>query len=176
MATINYSLSSFKIGVIAADGGMSTALEELGINKVVRNVANITQQEGTVTTFDLEIEDDPIASINTPGTTDLTVDLYVTDGRQLERLFGGTYTPAVTGASAAPETYDFPRKQVEKEVSVEMVHKNGAKFQVPRMKLVARFEWAFRRDALAIIHITGTALLPDKTDIGPYKYIGPPAS
>lgn len=172
MAKAKYSLSSIKIGAIANDGGMGTVLEEIGINKVVQNTVVLNQEEGSKTSFPLEIEDQPIFTVTTPGETTLAVDLYLTDGQQLERLFGGTYTPA---ASGNPESYEFPREQVQMEKSVVLVHKNGAKLEIPRLQLVARFEWNFRRDALALIHLTGTVLIPDKAGIGPYKYTDAPA-
>jgi hypothetical protein len=172
MAKVNFSLSSFKIGDPAVDGGMGTVLSEIGINKVVRNTTVLTMAEGTTTNFDLEIEDNPVASVDTPGLTTLASDLYATDGSQLATLFGGTYTPAGTG----PESWEMPTSAVELEKSVELTHKNGAKVQIPRMKLVARFEWNFKRDSLVIVHIIGTVLKPTKALIGAIKYIGAPVA
>jgi hypothetical protein len=168
----NYSLSSFKIGDIAADGGMGTALEELGV--VVRDTCVLTQADATVTEFNGEIEDDPYFQVSTPGKKTLTVDLFVNDGEQLERLFGGIYTPEVPAnpGPAAPEKWEAPAQQVSIEASVELVHKNGAKIQVPRMQIDARFEWNFKHNALALIHVTGTLLQPTKANTPPFTYVG----
>lgn len=165
---INYSLDSLKIGDVGDDGGMGTVLEEIGINSVVRDTAVLSQAEGTSTSFPLEIEQYAFYQVTTPGDTTFAADFYVTDGEQLAKMFGGTYTPSPTGGA---DTYDFPANQVEMEKSVQFIQKMGTAIQVARMKVYARFEWNFKRTSLPLVHFSGTVLLPQKAGEPPVRWL-----
>ncbi len=162
MATANYSLKSLKIGDIANDGTMGTALTEF--DDPVRDTCVLTTDEGSTQDFFGEINDDPYYSVVVPGKTTLAADFYAKSASQLQKVFGG----GVTG-----DNWEAPATKVSFEQSIELTHQNGNKVSIIRANVSATFEWNFKRTALPLIHMKATILPPVNPTTGVLLGIGP---
>jgi len=95
MAQKAIGLTSILMGSIATDGGMGTALTQVGAT--VSDSAAITTAEGTKTDFNIEESDNPFFSIeSTPGTKQLAWSTYDVDLNTLARFWGGSVSATVT--------------------------------------------------------------------------------
>ncbi len=91
MAKHIFGLVSAEISDIASDGGMGTALEQLG--ETVSETAQLATEDATQTDFTIEESDTPVESISVPGKVTLAWSTYNVDGYTMFKLFGGVYTP-----------------------------------------------------------------------------------
>jgi hypothetical protein len=109
MAKKSIGLTSLRLGAIAGDGGMGTALSELGAT--VGDSAALTTAEGTKTDFIIEESDNPFYSIESaPGAKTLAWSTYNVDLDVLARLWGNsvaavTNSVLTTGAITAGSGY-----------------------------------------------------------------------
>jgi hypothetical protein len=69
----------------------------------------------------------------------------------LKRLFGG---------EIASDVWSYPDAVNTVEESIIILPKKGLKFQVPRMKLVAKINGEFSKKGLLLIEVTGTVMKP----------------
>lgn len=69
----------------------------------------------------------------------------------LKRLFGG---------EIASDVWSYPEAVNTVEESIIILPKKGLKFQVPRMKLVAKINGEFSKKGLLLIEVTGTVMKP----------------
>jgi hypothetical protein len=96
MAKKSIGLSSIRMGAIASDGGMGTALTALGAT--VSDTASMTTAEGTKTDFTIEESDSPFYSIESaPGTKTLAWSTYDVDLDTIARFWGGAVSATATG-------------------------------------------------------------------------------
>lgn len=109
MAKKSIGLSSIRMGAIASDGGMGTALTQIGAT--VSDTASLTTAEGTKTDFTIEESDSPFYSIESaPGTKTLAWSSYDVDLDTIARFWGGAVSStangiATTGAIVAGSGY-----------------------------------------------------------------------
>ena len=161
-------LVSIKIGNIANDGGMGTSLNAIG--DTVADSCVFASEEATETEILTEEQDDPIEIITQQGKKTLTWETFNMDGAIMQELFGGTYTPAVTGGSPSPATWEAPEKFPIVEKSIEVVDQKGNKLQIVRAKLSPRLQADFKKTALGKIAIVTTVLTPTKANTKPFKF------
>lgn len=89
MAKKSIGLESIKMGNVAADGGMGTALTQVGAT--VSDTASLTTEEGSTTDFKIEESDAPFFSIQSdPGKQVLAWSTYDVDLDTIARFYGGT--------------------------------------------------------------------------------------
>jgi hypothetical protein len=95
MATKSIGLSSIRMGAIASDGGMGTALSQIGAT--VSDSASITTAEGTQSDFNIEESDSPFYSIESaPGSKTLAWSTYDVDLDTMARFWGNTVSATTT--------------------------------------------------------------------------------
>lgn len=95
MAKKSIGLESIKMGNVAADGGMGTALTQVGAT--VSDTASLTTEEGSTTDFKIEESDAPFYSIQSdPGKQVLAWSTYDVDLDTIARFYGGTVGATVT--------------------------------------------------------------------------------
>ncbi len=95
MAKKSIGLESIRMGSIASDGGMGTALTQVGAT--VSDTAAITTEEGTTTDFPIEESDAPFYSIESaPGKQVLSWSTYNVELSTLSRFYGGTVAAVTT--------------------------------------------------------------------------------
>lgn len=160
MAKVSVGLQTLKIGAIAGDGGMGTTLQTIGYT--VADTCTLTTEEGQTTDFKVEEQDDPVYSIvSEKGKRTLNWSIYDVDVDTLVLFFGGTKTVG------PPDVWEAPASESEIEKSIELVAKNGWKVEIPRAKIVAKFQWNFQKTKLAQIDIVATILVPTKVGEAP---------
>jgi hypothetical protein len=109
MAKKAIGLEYIRMGAVASDGGMGTALTALGAT--VSDSAAITTAEGTISNFNIEEADTPFYSLESaPGTKTLAWSTYDVDLATLSRFWGGavsatTNSIATFGAITAGTGY-----------------------------------------------------------------------
>lgn len=158
-------LVTIKMGAIAGDGGMGTALTALG--DTVQDSAQLTSGDDTVQDFNIEEEDDPVQSIvSQKGKKTLAWSCYNVDGAQLEKFFGGTYT-AYNATGPVHETWEAPAVAPTLEVSIEITDKKSNVVSIVRAQVSAKFNWSFSKSKLAQIDLSADILTPTKADTAP---------
>lgn len=100
MGKYKLGLVDILMGAIAGDGGAGTVLSPVG--DTVAGTAKMDTSESTSTDFKIEESDSPVQSIKSEADT-ITVSwsTYNNDNVTLQRLFGGTVSPAVAGTIAS---------------------------------------------------------------------------
>lgn len=151
-------LATVKMGPIAVDGGMSTALVEIG--DTVRDSVVISNAEGTKQEFFIEEQDDAVESIITAkGTMTVVWSTVNTDPATMVKFFGGTVTAASGGT---PAFWSAPDTIPDIEESIEITDTRGNKVEIARAKLSAKMTLNFKRSALGALDVTATVLVPTK--------------
>jgi hypothetical protein len=151
-------LSKLEMGDIAGDGGMGTVLEEVG--NTVKGTAQLTEEDGTITDFFVEEQDDPILSVETQkGKTVLNFSCYDVSRDTLVKLYGGSIDTL---------TWKAPSTRPEKEQSLRLTSKRGQVMEIVRAKIVTKFNWSFTNDKLAQLDIQATILTPTKSNTPPF--------
>ncbi len=96
MAKHTFGLQSVKLGEVEEDGGMSTALVEVG--ETVTGSATMTTEDNQVTDFNIEESDSPVESVvTTPGKITFAWSTFNTAAEIMVRFFGGTVVDAIVG-------------------------------------------------------------------------------
>jgi hypothetical protein len=147
-------LTSVKIGAIAGDGGMGTALTILGNTKP--GTMKLTTADGTTTNFNIEEQDDPILTTTTKGVVTLSWSTVNVEADMLQRLFGGT----VTGT--APKVWNAPDKITPVEQSVEVTAASGQVLKIVRASLAPQLNLSFTKTEIGEVAIVATILAPTK--------------
>lgn len=162
MAKRVLGVASIKLGAIAGDGGMGTALTAIG--DTVIGSAILENAEGTTTDFFSEESDTPIESIlSEQGSTTFTWSTHNLEADALVSLFGGTKT------TGPPVTWEPPDVLGTKELSVEVIDKKGNKFELVRVSIKPKFTINFNKTSLGQVDIVGTILTPTKENTKPFK-------
>lgn len=150
--TNNIALDKIEVGTIEADGGVSASFAVLG--RTFRESASITQEENETHDFEVEEQDEPIASIITKkGTTTIKWELVDWDVDVLQKVWGGS---VVSGAWHEPDSLP------EVELSVRLTPRIGKPFTYPRCKITATLAYDANRTGIARIIMSAKKLKPEK--------------
>ena len=93
----------------------------------------------------------PVETVEKQGKITFTFSIMNPDLPVLKRLFGG---------EIASDIWSYPDAVNTVEESIIILPKKGLKFQVPRMKLVAKINGEFSKKGLLLIEVTGTVMKP----------------
>ncbi|MCE8825634.1 hypothetical protein K0F25_06285 [Bacteroides fragilis] len=115
------------------------------------DTCKMSQEDPEVTEFYAEEEDDPVETVEKQGKITFSFSIMNPDLLVLKRLFGGEITSDV---------WSYPDAVNTVEESIIILPKKGLKFQVPRMKLVAKINGEFSKKGLLLIEVTGTVMKP----------------
>ncbi|MFE2860977.1 hypothetical protein [Sphingobacterium multivorum] len=149
------------MGAIAADGGMGTTLTEI-LGDTVKGSASLVLNEGTTETLEVEEYDEAFDEVDTaPAKWAFQLESYNVSAKALSDLGGGEYTAGTGGAGDSIEI-DVP-EAIELSVSIET--RNGAKFEIPRMKVRIKPQFDFMKAQYGKVIITGTPLKPTKEGV-----------
>ena len=158
--TRSVGLKSIKLGDVAADGGMGTDLNALGLT--YQDTSQFTQGDPNTEELYAEEEDEAIEIFDTPAVKQIQYSIMNYSPANLQKLFGGT----VTGAGDAAK-WDAPRQAAAIYQSVEVITKTGLKIEIPNGKVTAKFNGQFRKRGLLLIDISIRVMLPTKDGVGP---------
>ncbi|WP_316851159.1 hypothetical protein [Pedobacter agri] len=157
---------AFRIGAIAGDGGMGTALTPLGTT--VKGTTTVTTSEATTQDFNIEEQSAPFESVVTEDPQmSGTLESYDVDPDTAIKVFGGTVTSVGTGANKK-KVFTPPAVYSPVEVSGEIESKNGTILAVPRMQLLPVWNLSFQDAELGKIVINWKALAPTKAATASY--------
>lgn len=162
MATLNYGISTLKLGAIAVDGDMGTSLT--AIDGIVESSASLVTDDGEKTTIKTEESDTPVIQFNSPGETKVVFDAIDMTPASLSVLLGGTVSG--TGDTA---TWSAPTSSVEIEKSLEIITKNNFKWEFPRVRVFARLNSPLSKKDIHKVSVTCVVLKPVKTGVAPIK-------
>lgn len=166
MSKYVYGLVTIKLGDVANDGTMGTALTAIG--DTVKDSCIFNETEATKTEFFIEESDDPVDSFTSQkGIETISWSTYNCSAQNLQRLFGGT----VTGAGTVGDPYKWQPSdnQPEIEQSIEITDRKGNKLQVVRAKLTPKKAISFQATRLGQIDIVATILAPE-ADVRKYTF------
>lgn len=163
MGKLLYGLKSLKMGAIAEDGGMGTALTELG--GTLEGSATLVTEDGETTSINTEESDTPVIQFNTPGETRVVFDIVDMDPANLARVLGGT----VTGVGDAA-VFNAASGGVDIEQSLEIVTKNNFKWEFPRVKVTGKLNANLSKKDVYKVTVTCVVLKPTKTGVSPFSY------
>jgi hypothetical protein len=163
MASSKYKLGLVSIAIadIAGDGGPGTVFTAVG--DTVAGTAALTTEEAQKTDFKIEESDSPVLSIKTEADTmNLVWSTFAYDAATLQKMFGGTVVPAASGVG---DTWNAPDSIPEIEKTIKITWKQGGTVTIPRAKITASLNMAFKRDSLSQIDISATVLQPTKAGV-----------
>jgi hypothetical protein len=170
MSTVYNGVESIEVGDVAADGGMGTDLAALGYTNL--SSANITQEDDTVTDFNVEELDTPIFTRRTPGKKTVNFTVADPDLETFAAVFGGTVTPEDAGPPVVPATWNAPASAPTLEQSVKITLKTGQVINIPRANLSAKLNGQLGKENLFMIDIAMDILTPKKAGVAPISIQG----
>ncbi len=147
-------VGSIKVGDIAADGGVATSFEPLGVT--YKDTAEISQENGEDIIHECEELDDPIEVLTTKGKTTIKWSVVNFTPATLVKVLGGTVNDG---------TWEAPDKASVVEKSVEVTDVNGSKITFPRVSLKANINYKYSKSGIAQVNVTGTVLQPQKEGV-----------
>lgn len=168
MSSKSIGLAAIKMGDVGADGGMGTVLTAVG--GTVSQNAILSNDQPSVTDFNIEEQDDPYYSVSVPGKKTVKWSSYNTDLTALSALLGGTLTAATTTSG---NEWDMPNSIDPVEQSIELDTKDGWKIAIPRAKIDVVLTWNLQKDKLAQVDYTATVLTPTKAATAPITFTDP---
>jgi hypothetical protein len=158
--TRSIGLKSIKIGAVANDGGMGTALTALG--ETFKGSASLETADGQVTPFETEESSDPVEQFEEKGITTLKWSIINLDPAALVRVLGGKVDDNDDTKWLAPSEVPVI------EASIEVITRFNKKIEIVRARVRARFMWNLTRTDIAQVAITATLLQPTKAGVAPY--------
>ncbi len=168
MAKKSIGLESLKMGAIAADGGMGTALTQ--ISATVSDSAALTTEEGSTTDFNIEESDAPFFSIQSSAQKQtLGWSSYDVDLDTMVRFYGGVVATAADGKVS----WDMPDTLPVLERSIEIVTKDGWKINIPRASITTKMQWNLQKTKLAQLDMTAVLLAPTKAGVAKATFYEP---
>lgn len=157
MGKMRYGYKSLAMADIDEATGLAKAgtVKELK-EDVYRDSFNIVEEEGTTTDHFSEMDPDPKISFTETGKTTATLQVMDTSVDTLALLKGGEVVDGAQGE----RTWSKPAttSNIEKHVTLETL--DGYKIVIPRAKVSARLNHQVRRNGIALLDVTFTALKP----------------
>lgn len=165
MSDTSYGLKQLRMGNVAVDGGMGTALTVL--SKTVVDTAIFTNEAPTETDFNVEEQDDPILTTSIQGKKTISWSTYDVTPATLVRVFGGTLSVDGSGN----DVYEGPINTPPIYQSLELITLDDDIVTFVNVKVMAVIEWNFQKSKLAQVNLTGTIMKPEKAGVGPWKLV-----
>lgn len=152
---VGIGLASIKLGAIATDGGMATALAPLG--QTAEDTCKIEFGDAEETPFYVEEQDAPIYIERKQGDIDISFSIYEYDLETIKEVFGGEIT-----GSGGNKVYKAPATAVNIEKSLEITPKKGHILSFPRVSITAKFSADIGKKNLMALEIKAKVLQPTK--------------
>lgn len=149
LVTLGLSKILGKVGEPTALNFTETGYTAFGLT--YEDTCKMSQEDPEVTEFYAEEEDDPVETVEKQGKITFSFSIMNPDLPVLKRLFGG---------GIASDVWSYPDAVNTVEESIIILPKKGLKFQVPRMRLVAKINGEFSKKGLLLIEVTGTVMKP----------------
>ena len=148
-------VSTIKMSVIAADGGMGIALVDVG--EILEGTASFETGDPNATEFFSEAKDDPIFRKVKSGTKTLKFSIADMTPAKVVLFMGG----AASGITPAFK-YEFADTFPTLERSFEILTPDGITIQIVRAQVSAKVMWALDGKKIAQVDVTAQVLAPTK--------------
>lgn len=159
MSVVTLGLSKIEVGDIAEDGAMGSTLAQLGFT--YQDTCKMVTDDPEETDHYAEEQDDPVVTTIRGGRTRFNFSIMDADLQVLTQLLGGEIT-----GTGATEKWVAPAKLPIIEKSVKITPEQGLQFEIPRMRLVSKFNAEFSKKGIMLIEVAGTVYTPTKTGEG----------
>jgi len=157
---------AFRMGAVAADGGMGTALTAVGTT--VKGSVSAESSDATTKDFNIEEQSGAYESVVTEQPVlSGVLEIYDIDPDVAIKFFGGTSTTTGTGATKR-KVFTPPVVFQPLEVSGEIESLNGAILGVVRMQLLPKWTLPFQDEELGKLTIAWKTLGPKKAATAAY--------
>ena len=156
MSIVTLGLSKIEVGDIAEDGSMGTTLKSLGFT--YQDTCKMSTDDAEETDHYAEEQDDPVVTTVRGGRTRFVFSVMDADLQVLADLLGGEIT-----GTGPTEKWEAPAKLPIIEKSVKITPEQGLQFEIPRMRLVSKFNAEFSKKGIMLIEVAGTVYTPTKT-------------
>ena len=143
--------------------------------RTLKGTANFTTEQDQTQEFFCEEEPDaPVESvISEKGLKNLTFNILEWDNAVLKTLFGGKEVDGKIKDLSSTEhnvkKFIPPKDYVEVEKALRVLTPYKVGFDIPRAKILARFQWNLTRTEIAQIEVTAHCMTPDGDDSGTYE-------
>ncbi|MEZ7494509.1 hypothetical protein QO206_03365 [Leeuwenhoekiella aequorea] len=169
MGKFRYGLKSLKIEDINEADGLGAGEPIELKDDVYRDTFNIVEADGTTTDIYNEMDVDPVLSFSEQGKISATVQIMDTRVETLALLLGGEVI-TVAGTS---KTWSRPTVNLNLEKRVEFVTLDGYKMIIARGRIMGKINHQVRRNGIALVDITITALKPSVDGLATLDVIEP---
>ena len=154
--TYGVGCKNIKIGPVAVDGDMGTALVDAG--KPFKGTVNISDEDGTIAKFFGENSRYPFLAVNDAGGTQVKFTLTDLDPANVVKWLGGT---------AVTTTWNAPVVSFSSEQSFSADTIFGTTIKIVRLFLYCKLTWNMTRTEIAKLEITGEVMEPVKAGVAP---------
>jgi hypothetical protein len=154
--TYGVGCKNIKVGNLAADGGISTSLADIG--KLYKQTVSLVEEDGQVTRHFAEGQRFPFLNVVDAAGVILKFTLTDISAAILAKWLGGT---------AATNTWTSATDSFSVEQSVTADTLFGVTIEVVRCFLYGKITWNMNRTEIAKIEVTGEIMQPDKTGSAP---------
>jgi len=167
-------LSAILFGDVT-DGGAKMPEEMKQLARTLKGTATFTTEQDQTQEFFCEEEPDaPVESvISEKGLKNLTFNILEWDNAVLKTLFGGKEVDGKIKDLSSTEhnvkKFIPPKDYVEVEKALRVLTPYKVGFDIPRAKILARFQWNLTRTEIAQIEVTARCMAPDGDDSGTYE-------
>ena len=167
-------LSAILFGDVT-DGGAKMPDEMKQLARTLKGTATFTTEQDQTQAFFCEEEPDaPVESvISEKGLKNLTFNILEWDNAVLQTLFGGKEVDGkikdLSGTDHNVKKFIPPKDYVEVEKAIRVLTPYKVGFDIPRAKILARFQWNLTRTEIAQIEVTAHCMTPDGDDSGTYE-------
>lgn len=154
--TYGVGCKNIKAGNLAADGGISTTLTDIG--KLYKQTVSLVEEDGVVTKHFAEGQRFPFLNVFDAAGVLLKFTLVDISAANLAKWLGGTVTTT---------TWDGASDSFSIEQSITSDTLFGVTIQIVRCFLYGKITWNMNRTEIAKIEVTGEVMQPDKANTAP---------
>lgn len=157
MANFPFGLSSIKTGGIDAVTGLPTSLVSVG--NVLRNSAELTQDDAQMTEHFAELKSDPIAVVTRNGKRLFRFTLMDVAADTVVIYAGGSVT------AGPPDVWNAPTAAPNIEKSFEITTLDGTVITINRGKVTAKVTGQASEEGRFVVEVMVTPLTPLVADV-----------
>lgn len=151
---------NIKAGPLAADGGLSITLADIG--KLYKSTVSLTDEDGAVTKHFAEGQRYPFLNVLDAAGTQIKFALVDISAAILAKWLGGAVV-TVTSWDGASDSFSL-----ENSITVDTVF--NVTIVIPRCFLHGKITWNMNRTEIAKIEITGEVMQPEKALLAPITF------
>lgn len=170
METYSFGIKRFDVADIDPVTGLALAGTQETIGDIFKDSCDMTSSDPTTTEIFAEQKLTPVASFTVPGGDTLKLSLLSTAADNLKKVLGGTVTTL-----AGVKTWHKSSSAVLIEKFVEIETIDGTIITMPRVSLVGKPNFQFRRQGLLLTDVIMNPLEPKVAGLSSLSITNAPA-